>query len=139
MKECIYCEHPLEEVKSLPNYYACVHCFNKHFIAVLYSYDSWGDRFTSIYLDYYSNHKHIRVGIQPFLENTHIVIMKKNESGDYIDEKDRLVIHIEGGMLHVMLHPHFGLQGHVEFTIPMTTMLTPQNVEEKIGLYLLFS
>ena len=139
MKECIYCKHPLEVVRDLPNYYACTNCFDKHLMAVLYSYDSWGDRFTSVYLDYYSKLKHIRVGIQPFLEKAHVVVLSKNENNEYLDSRDRLVIYIEGSMLHEMLHPHFALKNHVEFTIPLTTMLTPQNVEEKIGIYLLFS
>ena len=136
MIECIYCHQPPTRLREPnTNYYFCVPCFQKHLVAVLYSYDSWGDRFTSIYLDYYSSSEHIRVGIQPFLDHYHVVCYPNK----FLKDDDKLVINIEGGAMHVMMHPHGNLNGRVTLRFPLHTILTPQNIQEKISTYLLFS
>lgn len=136
MKECIYCQAELTQLRSpLTNYYFCVPCFQKHLVAVLYSYDSWGDRYTSVYLDYYSNNGHIRVGIQPYLDNYHVVCYPNQ----FLKDDDKLLINIEGGAMHVMMHPHASLNGKVTLKFPIHTILTPANIQDKISTYLLFS
>lgn len=136
MKKCIYCQCELTQLRSPhTNYYFCVPCFQEHLIAVLYSYDSWGDRYTSIYLDYYSSNEHIRVGIQPYLDNYHVVCYPNK----FLSDKDKLLINIEGGAMHVMMHPHANLTGIVTLKFPIHTILTPTNIQDKISTYLLFS
>ena len=139
MIDCIYCQQPLAQLKDPNiNYYFCVPCFQKHSVAVLYSYDSWGDRFTSVYLDYYHNDEHIRVGIQPFLKCVHVVLNRPNKIDKVVRYEDMLIINIEAGLLYVMLHPHYPLR-NIDLTLRNNMLLTPQNVMEKISLYLLFS
>ncbi len=136
MIECIYCHSDLTQLRAPhTNYYFCVPCFKKHSVAVLYSHDSWGDRFTSVYLDYYSTSEHIRVGIQPYLDHYHVICYPNK----FLKDEDKFIINIEGGALHVMMHPHVNLNGRMTLRFPVHTILTPSNIQEKISTYLLFS
>jgi len=123
------------------HWWLCHGCFRKKGIAVLYSYDIMNDRYTSVYLSYNTKKSHIRVGIQPYLESTATVVIPRLKFKDLAKE-DKLYITLNDGRdpkVHVMLSPfRHARKTDVVFTMPLS-MITPDNVRNKVGIYLLMS
>jgi hypothetical protein len=146
MKECIYC-HQLPIMLSREAIVLfCWQCLRRTGVGVLYSYDHLNERFVSISLSFHTKKSHISAVILPLLGELHIQIPSKKFKE--LGKEHKLSIRIpdvEQPNPYVTLHPWahnspYSKQFlHPLIVFPITTILTPDNIRDKVSLYLLMS